>query len=421
MSLAYKIVEDLAPLSRHFASYDYDKAINYLQQIIPFTIHKFSSKDINNGWIIPPKYSVKRATIKKNGLLIYDGKKHPLAVICHSTSFKGKVDLDSLRQHLWYDRRYNDAIPYHFRHSYRPWDRDWGFCVTRNFFDSLDEGNYEIDLEVEDDEPELKVLDYYIAGKFDIEFVFVAHLDHPGMANDDVSGCAVGVELFKLLSSWNTKFSYRLLLVQEIIGSQYYLNKVGRIANEGLFLEMLGVDTPLSLQQSQKGESLIEWALKNALKQVEIDAPIKGFRELIGNDEIVFETYGIPMASLTRFPYPEYHCDRDNISIIIKERLNEAVTLLVQLLKGIENEIYIRKKFEGVICLSNPDYNLYVDPGQPAFGMKNPDPLRKLMEYISLMPCGDFIGKLCDRFGLDKDSALDYLKRWEKLGFISMH
>ena len=421
MSLAYQIVKDLAPLARHFASPDYDQSIEYLQGILPFQVHVFGAQDQHNGWVIPPKYSVKKALIIKDGQVIYDGKKHALGVVCHSLPFKGKVDLDTLKQHLWFDQRFEDAIPYHFRNSYRPWNRDWGFCVPRSFYDSLEEGEYEIDLDIEEGEPELKVLDYHIPGKSDLEFVFVAHLDHPGMANDDVAGCAVGVELFQWLASQNPKYSYRLLLVQEIIGSQYYLNSYKGNVHEGLFLEMLGVDVALSVQQSLNGGSMMETALQDAFQWTGLEQRFTGFRELAGNDEIVFETHGIPMPSLIRFPYPEYHTNLDNISIIHKEKLNEALDVCKHVVNRLESEIYIRKRFSGLLCLSNPDYNLYVDPGQPAFGNTDAVPLRRLMEHMSLMDQGDFLGRLCDRFGLEQKDALEYLRRWEELGLVDIY
>jgi aminopeptidase-like protein len=420
MSLAYQIIEDLAPLARHFASPDYDRSIEYLQKILPFNVHVFGPQDQHNGWIIPPKYSVKKGLIKKDDQIVYDGTKHPLGVVCHSMSFKGEVDLFTLYQHLWYDKRHEDAIPYHFRNSYRTWERNWGFCVPRTLYDSLEEGMYEIDLEVVESEPELKVLDYHVPGKCDLEFIFVAHLDHPGMANDDLAGCAVGVELFKSLSSLCPKFTYRLLLVQEIIGSQYYLNKFGK-PFEGLFLEMLGVDVQLSVQQSFKGKSIMETALRGALQRAGLEQRFTGFRELAGNDEIVFETHGIPMPSLIRFPYPEYHCDRDNISIIHKEKLDEALDVLTRVVQLLEKETYIQKKFSGLLCLSNPDYDLYIDPGQPAFGKDNAVPMRKLMEHMSIMEDGDFLGRLCNRFGLEREVAHDYLCRWDKLGLVDIY
>ena len=420
MSFAYQIIQDLAPLARHFASPDYDQSIEYLQDILPFKVHKFGPQDQHNGWVIPPKYSVKKALIIKDGQVIYDGTRHALGVVCHSLPFKGKVDLDTLKQHLWFDHRFEDAIPYHFRYSYRPWDRDWGFCVPKTLYDSLEEGVYEIDLEIEEGELELKVLDFHIQGRCDLEFVFVAHLDHPGMANDDLAGCAVGVELFKAVSSRNTKFSYRLLLVQEIIGSQYYLNKFER-GHEGLFLEMLGVDAPLSVQQSLKGGSMMEAALMAAFQDAELENKFVGFRELAGNDEIVFETYGTPMPSLVRCPYPEYHCEHDNIAIIKKDKLNESLDILFRVINRLEKETYIEKKFTGLLCLSNPDYDLYIDPGQPAFGKSNTAPLRKLMEHMSLMKQGDFLGRLSNRFGIGQEPALDYLRKWEKLRLVEIY
>lgn len=421
MGLAYQIIDDLAPLARHFASPDYDKSIEYLQQILPFQVHAFGPQDQHNGWVIPPKYNVKQALIKKNGQIVYDGKRHALAVVCHSLPFKGKVNREILRKHLWFDHRFEDAIPYHFRYSYRPWERDWGFCVPKTFYDSLKEGDYEIDLQIEEGKPELKVLDFHIQGMYDIEFVFVAHLDHPGMANDDLAGCAVGVELFKKLTTHSTKLSYRLLLVQEIIGSQYYLNKFPGVGHEGLFLEMLGVDAPLSVQQSLNGDSMMETALKLAFQEAGLENRFEGFRQLAGNDEIVFETYGIPMPSLVRCPYPEYHCERDNITIIKESRLNEALDMLLRLVNRLEKETYINKKFNGLLCLSNPDYDLYVDPGQPAFGKGGAGPLRKLMEHMSLMEKGDFLGRLCSRLGLDQGVALEYLRKWEKLGLVEIY
>jgi aminopeptidase-like protein len=137
---------------------------------------------------------------------------------------------------------------------YRSWDRDWGFCVTKRFFDSLKSGIYEVIIETEESEGILKVLDYTHKGALEECFTFVAHLDHPGVANDDLAGCAVGVELMRKLSQINTKYSYKLLLVPEIIGSEYYWGKTNTGNKnkilEAVFLEMLGTKTQLALQES---------------------------------------------------------------------------------------------------------------------------------------------------------------------------
>ena len=130
MNPMMQLLFDLTPLNRVFCSRDYDKAIEYIRGILPFRVLKFSSNMEHNGWVIPPKWDVKEARIIKNGDVIYDGLKNPLSVLALSRSFCGEIDCDELKQHLYYDHRYPDAIPYHFRQEYQSWLRDWGFCVT---------------------------------------------------------------------------------------------------------------------------------------------------------------------------------------------------------------------------------------------------------------------------------------------------
>ena len=214
-----------------------------------------------------------------------------------------KVSRGELLKHLHYDHRDPQATPYHFRQNYRPWERDWGFCVPQTFCDALAEGEYEVEIATKESIGDLKVASYTKAGDHPETFTFVAHLDHPGMANDDLAGVAVGVELFKRLADSRTKFSYQLILVQEIIGSVYYLGKLPLLREhlvESCFLEMLGSKTDLALQKSYKGETLLEKTLENLIKQ--LPHRVGPFRSVICNDEPVWESYGIPMASISRFP-----------------------------------------------------------------------------------------------------------------------
>jgi aminopeptidase-like protein len=183
---------------------------------------------------------------------------------------------------------------------------------------------------------------------------------------------------------------------------------------------MLGVDVPLSVQSSYSGNTSMDQFLKDAFEESDLMVNRAGFRDLVGNDEIVFESYGIPMPSLVRFPYAEYHCDKDNIDIIRETRLSEAKNVLLKMVECIERDFYIRKKFKGVVCLSNPDYNLYVEPGQPAFNNVHKREFRKLMEYMSLMPKGNFLSSICRKFHLDKSEVNNYLQKWAELDLIEI-
>ena len=220
-----KILEDLVPLNRVICSSDYDKTVEYIQQILPFKVITIPVADEHNGWVIPPKWDVKEARIIKNGRTIYDGKRHSLAVIALSKSYKGKVGLEELKRHLHYDHRYNDSLTFHFRQQFRSWERDWGFCVPKKFYDDLEEGDYEVIIETHESVGYLQLMEYTHTGLSDECIVFCANLDHPGVANDGLSGVVVGLELMRRLAGKSTKFTYKLVLVQGIIGSEYYLGK----------------------------------------------------------------------------------------------------------------------------------------------------------------------------------------------------
>ncbi len=424
MSTAYKIIEELCRLSRQFASPDYDIAIDKLREELQFKVHVYNESHEHNGWVIPPKYEVKKALIKKGANIIYDGLAHPLGVPCHAAAFTGTVDRDTLKKHLWYDHRFPDALPYHFRYSYRPWERDWGFCVTRDFYESLTEGLYEVQLEVSDGEKELKVLEYCLSGSSGVDFAFIAHLDHPGMANDDLAGCAVATELFQRLASKNLRHTYRLLLVQEIIGSEMHLHAHPelRTLQEGLFLEMLGVDVPLVLQRANSTPTAMESAMRACLQERRVRFEEVAFRESAKNDEIVFESYGVPTAALTRYPYAEYHSSRDNLSIISRKSLDEAVELLESVVAWHEDDLYVEKCFTGVACFSNPDIDLYVDPGQPALdGLEEGVSMHRFMEQISLLSKRHSVKVLASLCGVRFQEARAYLERCQKKGLVQLY
>src|SRR4051794_24164622 len=259
-----QLMKELAPLNRVICSDDYDKAIRYLTALMPFKVLEYSSENEHNGWVIPPRWNVKQARISRGGELVYDGMRHPLALIALSTGFRGKVSLEELRRHLHYDHRYDDAIPFHFRQQFRSWQRDWGFCVPKRLYDSLEAGEYEVLINTEESEGVLRMLELTHEGTAQESIIFGANLDHPGVANDGIAGVAVGIELFRRLCGKKHKLTYKLVLTQGIIGSQYYLGMQAKERRthimEGLFLEMLGTDTQLALQASRDGVSNIEYA-----------------------------------------------------------------------------------------------------------------------------------------------------------------
>jgi len=427
MTSMMRILEDLTPLNRLVCSSGYDEAIDYLLRVLPFEVIEYGPEQEYNGWVIPPKWDLEAAEIRRSGKLVYDGTSHPLAVIAYSSSFEGCVDREELRAHLHYDHRDDDSIPFHFRQTYRSWNRDWGFCVPKTLYDSLEPGEYEVVIRTRESEGTLRMLELTYPGTSDETIVFGANLDHPGVANDGLAGVVVGIELFRRLAERKTKFSYKLVLSQGIVGSEYYLGKQPEALRaqlmEGVFLEMLGSDTPLGLQASREGRSNIEWAVARALEDLGIPHRAGPFESIILNDEYVWEAYGVPMASLSRFPYPEYHSSRDDVSIIKEANLAEAVDVLERAVDVLERSSLIKRRFQGNICLSNPRYDLYVDVGQVAFGDVAPEEIRRMRLLMDLVPTLDrpvTSRSLAGRGGLPESEVLGYLQKWQEKGLLEI-
>lgn len=428
MSLSYKIIEDHYLTNRNFCSDDYDKTIRSLQQSLPDSkIIRYKEPQLLKGWQIPPKWNLQEASIlDANGQELLDATKNPLQVIGLSAPVNCKVTGGELKQHLHYKTYFagvsDSAIPFHFRQFYQPWKRTWGFCVNKAFYDAIDDhASYWVTIKTEEEEGYLDVLEYDLPGESEQTIVFVAHLDHPGMANDDLAGCAVGIELFTKLRELPRKFSYKLLLVQEIIGSMFYLELIQAKKLEqmmaGVFLEMLGSDGILKLQKSNSYnpiETTIMELLdrKNAASKEQY---FYDFRGLIGNDEIVFEAFDIPMVSLSRFPYKEYHTSDDTPDIIKPEKLNEAVEFLLVMIEQLENSVFVQRKDQGIYAMSNPSYDLFKEFSS---GNSENARFRKLMDFLFFMKKPYSVADLAARFELEKAELEKYIAQCLSKGIL---
>ncbi len=427
MKTMMDIVRDLSPLNRGVCSRGYDQAVDYLCRVLPFHVISVPSSHEHNGWVIPPSWDVEEARIIKDGHTVYDGTAHPLGVIALSRSFSGTLSLEDLRRHLHYDHRDEDSIPFHYRQQFRSWSRDWGFCIPKRIFDQLVPGDYEVVIRTAEAPGTVKILEYKHPGSLDFTIVLGANLDHAGAANDGLAGCAVGLEVMRRLHGRKTKLTYSLVLSPGIIGSELYLAGLNQPERsrilEGIFLEMLGSATPLAVQESRRSMVSILHSLEASLDQLGLSYRPGPFDSIIVNDEYVWENYGIPMLSFSRFPYPEYHSSRDSVEIIKEASLNEAVEALTGAVDGLEASPMVMKKFEGNICLSNPRYDLYIDYGQVALGDALSDQMRRMRSLMDFVPTLDrpvSVKAVADHVGLAERETLEYLQRWAEKGLIDL-
>ncbi|NWF67145.1 MAG: DUF4910 domain-containing protein [Campylobacterales bacterium] len=408
---------------------DTDKFVEIAKQILPFKLHEFDSGLEFNGWVVPYSWSVKKALIKKDGVTIYDGLHHPLAVIGYSQSFIGKISLSELKKHIWTHPTLDDALVYHCDLFYKVGKQEWGFTMSKNMLNSLLDGEYEIELECSFEQNSLKVLEFDIKGEIDEYIILNAHNCHAQQANDDISGVVVGIEIMKRLMQTKNRYSYKLIIAPEHFGTIFYLASLElseiKKFKHAMFLESLGNDKHIGLQLSFLGNKEIDIASINYISNNFNPHEIKPFRQIIGNDETVWEAagYEIPCISLSRHPFREYHSSFDNIDIISIDRLKESVKIVEDIIKILETNRKMKRKFNGLIALSNPKYNLYIAPGSDPTGGIGGVKVDKKFNY--LMDCiiryfdeNMTILDIATKHEMDYFSVYEYVKMFEEKELI---
>lgn len=433
-----QLISEISPLRLAPNSAGLDKCIQILQEELPCTIHEFKDGTEVNGWIVPKKWEVLEAKIRKtNGNVIYDGMEHTLAVIGYSQSFVGRISATELKKHLFYTEVFDDALVYHCDLFYKPFRKEWGFSVPKRFYNSIGEGEYDVELRTSFEEGTMKIAEYVLEGDSCNSIVFNAHNCHAFCCNDDLSGVVVGVEVMRRLSKLTRRhFAYRLIIAPEHYGSIFYLSRLNdeEISNIkwGIFLEMLGNDNKLSLQRSFIGTSLMDRALSNALQWVAGDWWTAPFRKIVGNDETCWEAagYEIPFPSLSRSDgkshFPEYHTSYDCPELINEVRLEEAVRVVLEAMYILENDSIMKRKFKGLVALSHPRYDLYkpfADPSEPDRRTISQMQIKwnHLMDCIPRYFDGQTrILEIAERHSISFRSVFEYVKEFEAKGLIEL-
>ena len=83
----------------------------------------------------------------------------------------------------------------------------------------------------------------------------------------------------------------------------------------------------------------------------------------------------------------------------------------------------MRRRFTGTICLSNPKFDLYVDPGQVAIGDVADDRRRRMRTLMDLIPTLDgrtSVRSLALEAGLPEPVVLEYITRWAQTGLVAL-
>lgn len=384
-SSMYELIRELWFLRREIVSDGFDQAIARLAEEVPMVLHEYPTGEPAWTWRVPEKWVCEEAYLETlDGVRLIDVRDHPLHIVSYSLPFEGVVSREELLSHLHTHPRLPDAIPYMFKY----YERDWGLCAPQTLVDSLRDDSYRVVIRTHFEPGSLKVGEVIVPGKSAMTVIVAAHLCHPAMVNDDLTGVVVGLEAFRrLLAGPQPYYTYRLLLLPETIGSIAYLSHHEALIPQmiaGLFLEMLGNDAPHALQGSFQPGSQADRCWFSAFPALDPKGYAGPYRSVINNDERQFNAPGVrvPMLSLSRVepassptrPYREYHSNFDTPEIVTPQRLGESVGVVLGMLEAFDRNQYVVNCFKGEVFCSG--YDIWIDY------RVNPEGHRRLFEIM---------------------------------------
>lgn len=375
----YKFAKELWPINRSLTG----PGVRETLKRISNHLSSLKIKSVASGtkvfdWTVPKEWSVKKAyIITPTGKKICNFEENNLHLVGYSTPFNSTVDFDSLKKHLYTLPSQPNAIPYIT--SY--YKQRWGFCLTQDQFENLEEGNYKVVVETNLFDGELNYGEILIKGKSKKEVFLSTYICHPSMANNELSGPTVLTYLAKWLQeNKNLEYSYRIIFIPETIGSITYLSRNFKEMKQKIFagfnISCVGDNRAYSFLPSRNGNTIsdliakhvLKWTDKNFLKYSWLDR---------GSDERQYCSPGIdlPIASILRTKYgcyPEYHTSLDDLEkVVTPEGLNGGYWA-------------IRKAIEAIERNKNYKVSVLCEPHMSKRGLRSTLSTKKLDKQVKL-------------------------------------
>jgi len=338
----YDLLSHLYPICRSITGDGLRQTLRIIQKEIPIEIHEVPTGTKVFDWIVPREWNIRDAWISDStGKRLVDFQECNLHVVNYSTPVRGRMKLAELRPHLFTVPTQPDWIPY--RTTY--YKEDWGFCLSESKlaqFDSKTE--YDVCIDSSLQEGSLSFGELFLAGAEEREVLISCHACHPSLADDNLSGIVVAVELAKRLAERPRRYSYRFLFVPGTIGAITWLAQKETTASRishGLVLTCVGDSAHLTYKRSREGKAEIDRAVAHVLTHSGQPFKVVDFTPY-GYDERQYCSPGFNLAvgCLMRSrhgEFPEYHTSGDNIGFVKPSQLEDTLEKLLDVVEVLEN------------------------------------------------------------------------------------
>ena len=337
--LLRELAESLFPIPRSLTGDGVRDTLRRIGTRIPLTIHEVPTGTSVLDWTVPDEWNVREAWLAgPDGRRIADWARSPLHLVGYSTPIRTRLTLAELRPHLHSSPDRPDDIPY--RTSY--WKRTWGFCLPHRELTALPDGEYEVVIDATLGPGSLTYGECVLPGELPDTVLLSAHVCHPALANDNLSGIAVAVFAAAALASVSRRFSYRIVFAPATLGAITWLARnpeAVALIRHGLVLSCLGDRGPLVYKKTRRENALVDAVAEHVLRH-HGPGSVRRF-DPYGYDERQYGSPGfdLPVGRLTRTPngeYPEYHTSADDLSILDAGALQGSLAAVLRIIQVLE-------------------------------------------------------------------------------------
>jgi aminopeptidase-like protein len=345
------LVRELFPINRSLTGAGVRETLAILARHVQLEVREVPSGTAVLDWQVPLEWNIRSATIRAlDGRCLVNFADNNLHVVGYSKPIHKEVSRAELAEHVHTLPDQPELIPY--RTGY--FADDWGFCMPDNLWRTMQDEAYRIDIDSDLSPGSLTYGELFLPGELSDEVLITAHICHPSLANDNLSGIAVAAALAMRQSRLPRRLGYRFLFIPATIGAITWLARnEGHLAKirYGLVLTCVGDPGQFHYKRSRSGAS-IDSAVAHVLCHSGHPYEIVPFNPY-GYDERQFcsPAFDLPMGCLMRSvhgTFPQYHTSADNPGFVKPQALNQSYEVLATLLDLLDaNWMYVRTDGRG--------------------------------------------------------------------------
>jgi aminopeptidase-like protein len=412
----YGWLKDLFPICRSLTGNGVRATLRYLQKVVPeLRVHEVPSGTVAFDWTVPNEWNVSEAYVEnERGERVIDFAINNLHLMGYSEPVDAWMDRKELDAFLYSLPEYPDWIPYVT--SY--YTRSWGFCLSQKQRDALSSGRYHVVVRSTLAAGSLTYGEILIPGTMADEVLLATYICHPSMANNELSGPVVTAAIASWIASLQERrLSYRIIFVPEIIGSIVYISKhlheLKKNVRAGYVVTCVGDERAYSFLPSRHGNTLADRAARHVLRHRAPGYVAYSFLDR-GSDERQYCAPGVdlPVASIMRKKYPEYHTSAEDLAFVTPAGLKGAFETYRECLSILENNDYYRTT---ILC----EPQLGKRGFYPTISRKgSASKVSEMMNVIAYCDGQNDLIELSDTVGLPASRVLEILQTLIRHGLI---